>query len=66
MWKTDIIYYGNDLAEYIDREFRERTVATQSAMLREATVEFWRDYVLACARSGGRDLILPLGPCAAH
>ncbi|MFC0028425.1 hypothetical protein ACFFMM_02660 [Micromonospora chaiyaphumensis] len=32
---TDIIVYGNDLAHYIDQEFREPQV----------TVTFWRDYV---------------------
>jgi hypothetical protein len=45
IWQTDIICYGNDLADYMDRELRERTDATQPAILREATVDFWRDYL---------------------
>jgi hypothetical protein len=43
MWQTDIIYYGLDLADYIDREFgTSRRKATGSGSFR-ATVEFWRD-----------------------
>lgn len=44
MWQTDIIYYGRDLADYIDREFGG---AGEAGGLGEpqATVEFWRDLV---------------------
>jgi hypothetical protein len=40
MWQTDIIYYGLDLADYIDREFgRQRPEGDWNS---QATVEFWK------------------------
>jgi hypothetical protein len=44
MWQTDIIYYGLDLADYIDSEFGR---PSSGEALREphAPVEFWRDLV---------------------
>jgi hypothetical protein len=40
MWQTDIIYYGLDLADYINREFgRHRADADWNP---QATVEFWQ------------------------
>lgn len=44
MWQTDIIYYGLDLADYIDREFG--TVGPYEGTDTwnpQATVPFWRD-----------------------
>jgi hypothetical protein len=35
MFQTEIIYYGLDLARYIDKEFAPEPLAT---------VEFWRDF----------------------
>jgi hypothetical protein len=39
--QTDIIYYGLDLADYIDQEFRGRNQDTIDQA--EATAAFWRD-----------------------
>ncbi|MEU7809587.1 hypothetical protein AB0B18_24295 [Micromonospora chalcea] len=44
MWQTDIIYYGLDLADYIDREFG-RVIPSETPWEPEASVEFWRDLV---------------------
>ncbi|MEU8264197.1 hypothetical protein AB0C02_26675 [Micromonospora sp. NPDC048999] len=44
MWQTDIIYYGLDLADYIDREFG-RTGPGETPWEPKASVEFWRDLV---------------------
>jgi hypothetical protein len=44
MWQTDIIYYGLDLADYIDREFGRRGQG-EDPWEPEARVEFWRDLV---------------------
>ena len=46
IWQTDIIYYGLDLADYIDCEFgrHDPAEATDTRNPR-ATVEFWRDLV---------------------
>jgi len=44
MWQTDIIYYGLDLADYIDREFGGRGPGHEP-WEPQATVEFWRDLV---------------------
>jgi hypothetical protein len=44
MWQTDIIYYGLDLADYIDREFG-RQGPGEDPWEPEATVEFWRELV---------------------
>ena len=41
-----IIYYGLDLADYIDREFGDPAARhTSDAWHPRATVEFWRDLV---------------------
>jgi hypothetical protein len=46
MWHTDIIYYGLDLADYIDREFgRVDPDQDEDRWRPQATVEFWRDLV---------------------
>lgn len=45
MWQTDIIvYYGLNLADYIDREFGRRG-ADEEPWEPQATVEFWRDLI---------------------
>nr|WP_246002456.1 hypothetical protein [Allorhizocola rhizosphaerae] len=44
MWQTDIIYYGLNLADYIDREFGRRGLG-EGSWQPQATVEFWRDLV---------------------
>jgi hypothetical protein len=44
MWQTDIIYYGLDIADYIDQEFG-RNGPSEQAREPRATVEFWRDLV---------------------
>lgn len=44
MWQTDIIYYGLDLADYIDREFGRRGPGEDPWEPR-ASVDFWRDLV---------------------
>jgi hypothetical protein len=47
MWQTDIIYYGVDLADYIDREFGSRGDPSRGEDRRhpQATLEFWRDVI---------------------
>jgi hypothetical protein len=51
MWQTDIIVYGNDLADYIDNEFGQRTTNESEEGTRAdkadpvVSVEFWRDYL---------------------
>lgn len=44
IWQTDIIYYGLDLADYIDQEFG-RSGSIEEAREPRASVEFWRDLV---------------------
>jgi hypothetical protein len=44
MWQTDIICYGLDLADYIDREFGRKGPG-DDPWEPEATIEFWRDLV---------------------
>lgn len=45
IWQgTDIIYYGEDLADYVSHEFAECHEHTQS-WNPQATVAFWRDFV---------------------
>ena len=41
MWGTDIIYYGHDLADYIDREFGD--VDDDAPWAPQASVPFWKD-----------------------
>ena len=44
MWQTDIIYYGLDRADYIDREFGGvRPGEGTNPWNPRATVEFWQD-----------------------
>ncbi|MBO0869317.1 MAG: hypothetical protein J2P15_12195 [Micromonosporaceae bacterium] len=44
MWQTDIIYYGLDLADYIDREFGGADVRrARSDGTPQSTVNFWHD-----------------------
>ncbi|GAA1658018.1 hypothetical protein ACFQY4_17410 [Catellatospora bangladeshensis] len=43
MWQTDIIYYGFNLADYIDREFDRD--CDEDPREPRATVDFWRDLV---------------------
>lgn len=43
--QTDIIYYGSDLADYIQREFTTAPGWAPFADDVQATVEFWRDIV---------------------
>jgi hypothetical protein len=55
MWQTDIICYGRDLADYIDREFAERSDGSEdddvaavdpaASLGSPVLVEFWRDYL---------------------
>jgi hypothetical protein len=45
IWQTDIIYYGLDLADYIDRGFGKPAPCWSEGKEPEATVDFWRDYV---------------------
>jgi hypothetical protein len=46
IWQTDIIYYGLDLADYIDREFGKGDRDQGEDRWRpQANVEFWRDLV---------------------
>jgi len=41
MWQTDIIYYGADIADFIDRQFGRR--APDDDWNPQATAEFWKD-----------------------
>lgn len=46
VWQTDIIYYGLDLADYIDREFAAAGPHPDDASWNpQATVEFWKDLI---------------------
>ncbi|KJY25271.1 hypothetical protein VR46_41480 [Streptomyces sp. NRRL S-444] len=42
-WGTDIICYGHDLADYIDREFSE--VDENAPWAPQASVPFWKDFL---------------------
>ncbi|MFJ4985105.1 hypothetical protein ACIP9H_15025 [Streptomyces sp. NPDC088732] len=44
IWGTDIMYYGMDLAHYIEQEFNEDAERDWS-WKPKATVSFWRDFV---------------------
>ncbi|MFC5889589.1 hypothetical protein RMN57_01095 [Kitasatospora sp. CM 4170] len=44
VWGTDIIYYGEDLADYISHEFEEGYEYPETWNPR-ATVAFWQDFV---------------------
>ncbi|MFI6090743.1 hypothetical protein [Streptomyces sp. NPDC051218] len=43
VWGTDIICYGHDLADYIDREFREPD--DDAPWNPQASVAFWKDFM---------------------
>ncbi|MGW8760928.1 hypothetical protein ACWGN5_00345 [Streptomyces sp. NPDC055815] len=43
VWGTDIIYYGHDLADYVDREFGE--VDEDVLWAPQASVPFWKDFL---------------------
>ncbi|MEU6432461.1 hypothetical protein ABZ860_41705 [Microbispora sp. NPDC046973] len=45
MWGTDIIYYGTDLLDYIDQEFRNPRPEHVETWQPHATVSFWQDYL---------------------
>lgn len=45
MWGTDIIYYGTDLLDYLNREFEEPRPEYPADWSPRATVPFWRDYL---------------------
>ncbi|WP_406376132.1 hypothetical protein OG788_41825 [Streptomyces sp. NBC_00647] len=42
---TDIIYYGSDLADYIDHEFNEDHEPDWENWNPKATVPFWKDFL---------------------
>ncbi|WP_272922316.1 hypothetical protein [Streptomyces sp. SID5770] len=43
MWGTDIICYGHDLADYIDREFSE--IDEEAPWNPQASVPLWKDFL---------------------
>ncbi|MFD8805250.1 hypothetical protein [Streptomyces sp. NPDC059597] len=43
VWQTDTIYYGEDLVDYIHREFDETRGEVDESWNPRATVPFWRD-----------------------
>ncbi len=43
LWGTDIICYGQDLADYIDREFSE--AETDAPWEPQASVPIWKDFL---------------------
>ncbi|MGV9425804.1 hypothetical protein ACWDO7_16170 [Streptomyces sp. NPDC003656] len=43
MWQTDTIYYGENLVDYIHREFDETRDEVDEGGNPRATVPFWRD-----------------------
>ncbi|MEV5572330.1 hypothetical protein AB0L06_19980 [Spirillospora sp. NPDC052269] len=45
MWGSDIVFYGADLLDYINREFGEPHPEYPEGWAPQATVPFWRDYV---------------------
>lgn len=61
MWQTDIIYYGLDLAHYIDREFGRRAIEDPWEPV--AIVEFWRDLVDSFVADHRISLSLPPPNC---
>jgi hypothetical protein len=59
MWGTDIISYGDDLADYIDREFDDTMAGDREPALKEATVAFWTDYLWPWADGRGSQVARP-------
>lgn len=45
IWGTDIIYYGADLADYINHEFDDFSAHTPDDRAPRATVSFWQDFL---------------------
>ncbi|MEU8950038.1 hypothetical protein [Streptomyces sp. NPDC048489] len=45
IWGTDIIYYGSDLAEYIDHEFNADHERDRENWNPKATIPFWKDFL---------------------
>jgi hypothetical protein len=45
MWGTDIICYGENLADYIHRDFKKPPPEYPKRWRTEVTVPFWREYV---------------------
>ncbi|MFI6686508.1 hypothetical protein [Streptomyces sp. NPDC050485] len=45
IWGTDIIYYGADLADYINHEFDDFSAHTPDDWNPRATVAFWQDFL---------------------
>jgi hypothetical protein len=46
MWQTDVICYGLDIADYIDREFADTDRPADGASWNpQATIEFWKDLI---------------------
>jgi hypothetical protein len=45
VWQTDIIYYGLDLADYVQQEFGGRGLVWDDQAEPKVTVAFWRDPV---------------------
>ncbi|MGA5824020.1 hypothetical protein ACPC54_40010 [Kitasatospora sp. NPDC094028] len=46
IWGTDMVYYGADLAEYIDHEFAQPGgFAVPEGWNPQATVPFWKDFL---------------------
>jgi len=46
VWQTDIICYGADLVDYIEREFGQvQADGSDAPRSARATVEFWRDFL---------------------
>ncbi|MFD9786176.1 hypothetical protein ACFWYX_19790 [[Kitasatospora] papulosa] len=43
IWQTDIIYYGEDLVDYMHREFDETRGDVDESWNPRATAPFWRD-----------------------
>ncbi|MFB8024624.1 MULTISPECIES: hypothetical protein [unclassified Streptomyces] len=43
MWQTDIIYYGQDLVDYMHQEFNEARGDVDESWNPRATAPFWRD-----------------------
>ncbi|MDX3225556.1 hypothetical protein [Streptomyces sp. ME19-01-6] len=45
IWGTDIIYYGADLADYVNHEFDDFSAHTPDDWDPRATIAFWQDFL---------------------
>jgi hypothetical protein len=45
MWQTDIIVYGSNLADYVDREFGKGNQLPDIGQTQQAYVACWRDFL---------------------